>query len=65
MPELGPLARGAGAEILALAQPTPDMRSTVERGLGWMEREWRPAFKDGAAEYTFPGNSFTILRLEK
>jgi alpha-L-arabinofuranosidase len=28
------------------------------------EREWRPQFKDGATEYTFPAYSFTILRFE-
>jgi hypothetical protein len=26
--------------------------------------EWRPAWKDGAVQYTFPPHSFTILRFE-
>ena len=37
VPELVPLARSAGAEVLALVEQTPDMRTTVERGLDWIE----------------------------
>jgi len=42
VPELVPLARSAGADVLALDGPTPDMRSTVERGLDWFEGQFRP-----------------------
>ena len=37
VPELAPLAAAAGAEVLALAEPTPDMRATVEAGLTYLE----------------------------
>ena len=40
--ELGPLAAAAGADVVALAEPTPDMRATVERGLDWIGRHLRP-----------------------
>ena len=42
VPELAPLATAAGADVLALAEPTPDMRATVERGLDWIELRFRP-----------------------
>ncbi len=42
VPELGPLARQAGAMVLALAEPTPDMRATVELGLNWLEQTFHP-----------------------
>lgn len=47
VPELVPLARDAGAEVLLLDEPTPDLRASVERGLDWIERTWRPAENDG------------------
>jgi molybdenum cofactor cytidylyltransferase len=37
VPELIPLAEAAGADVCRLAEPTPDMRATVERGLAWLE----------------------------
>jgi molybdenum cofactor cytidylyltransferase len=30
-------ARASGAEVLLLPAPTPDMRATIEHGLGWLE----------------------------
>ena len=42
VPELAPLARQAGATVLELPQPTPDMRTTIERGLDWAECAWQP-----------------------
>jgi molybdenum cofactor cytidylyltransferase len=42
VPELVPLAAGAGADVLALTEPTPDMRATVEAGLAWVEEHHRP-----------------------
>jgi molybdenum cofactor cytidylyltransferase len=37
VPELVPLAEAAGANVCRLAEPTPDMRATVEHGLAWIE----------------------------
>lgn len=42
VPELVPLATGAGADVLALPQPTPDMRTTVEYGLRRIEERYHP-----------------------
>jgi CTP:molybdopterin cytidylyltransferase MocA len=47
VPELGPLASAAGAHVLALPEPTADMRTTVERGLDWIEEQFHPAGDDG------------------
>jgi molybdenum cofactor cytidylyltransferase len=44
--ELAPLAEGAGASVLRLANETPDMRATVEAGLTWAEANWRPRATD-------------------
>jgi molybdenum cofactor cytidylyltransferase len=41
-PGLGALARAAEAEACELTMPTPDMRSTVEYGLGWLEERYYP-----------------------
>ncbi|MCI0701558.1 MAG: nucleotidyltransferase family protein [Planctomycetia bacterium] len=46
VPELIPLAGAAGAEVLALNEPTPDMRATVERGLSWLEGRYTPKASD-------------------
>jgi molybdenum cofactor cytidylyltransferase len=46
VPEVGSLALTAGAEVLVLNQPTPDMRATVEHGLVWLESRYRPAEDD-------------------
>ena len=40
--DLGPLAAAAGADVLSLAASTPDMRSTVEHGLRWIEDRFHP-----------------------
>jgi molybdenum cofactor cytidylyltransferase len=42
LPELAEAARRAGAFVLHLATPTPDMRATVELGLDWIEEMWNP-----------------------
>jgi molybdenum cofactor cytidylyltransferase len=41
-PELVPLVTAAGATAHLLAEPTPDMRTTVGRGLCWLEENVRP-----------------------
>ena len=45
-PELAPLAAAAGADVLALPEPTADMRATVERGLAWFEERHSPRPED-------------------
>jgi CTP:molybdopterin cytidylyltransferase MocA len=42
VPELVPLAEAAGAEVCRLAEPTADMRATVEHGLRWLENRFAP-----------------------
>ena len=42
VPELIPLAAAAGAGVLALAEPTADMRETVVHGLAWAELYHHP-----------------------
>lgn len=42
VPELVPLAEAAGANVLALPTPTADMRATIEAGLAWVEKRFRP-----------------------
>jgi molybdenum cofactor cytidylyltransferase len=44
--ELTPLARAAGAEVLALAEPTPDMRATVDAGLRRLGAQFQPTAAD-------------------
>jgi molybdenum cofactor cytidylyltransferase len=46
VPELASLARSAGADVLTLTEPTPDMRATVERGLDWLEERHHPTPHD-------------------
>jgi molybdenum cofactor cytidylyltransferase len=41
-PALPPLAEAAGAHVVCLAEPTPDMRATVEHGLRWLENRFHP-----------------------
>lgn len=43
---LAKLATKAGAQVLQLAQETPDMRATIEQGLQWLEEHHRPAAAD-------------------
>jgi molybdenum cofactor cytidylyltransferase len=40
--ELRPLADSAGVHVHVLAEATPDMRTTVEHGLGWLEDRFHP-----------------------
>jgi len=40
--ELRPVAESAGVHVHVLAQGTPDMRMTVERGLLWLEDRFHP-----------------------
>ncbi len=40
--DLEPLAERAGATVLLLAESTPDMRATVEKGLLWLEATQQP-----------------------
>jgi CTP:molybdopterin cytidylyltransferase MocA len=44
--DLAALAQRAGASVLQLDQPTPDMRATIEQGLRWLEQERRPTAAD-------------------
>jgi molybdenum cofactor cytidylyltransferase len=44
--DLGDLARAAGARVLQVAAETPDMRTTVEHGLRWLEEQCHPAADD-------------------
>ena len=46
VPEVGPLAEKAGAEAVLLDKPTADMRTTVERGLAWLEARYQPSPDD-------------------
>jgi molybdenum cofactor cytidylyltransferase len=54
VPELVPLAGDAGADVLLLDEPTPDLRASVECGLEWIERAWRPSEED--AWFLVPGD---------
>jgi molybdenum cofactor cytidylyltransferase len=40
--ELATLAEAAGADAFRLAEETPDMRATIERGLDWLETHYHP-----------------------
>ncbi|MFL5340998.1 MAG: NTP transferase domain-containing protein [Gemmataceae bacterium] len=44
--ELAPLARAAGAHVLELPAPTPDMRTTIEHGLAWLDERFHPSPDD-------------------
>ncbi len=46
VPELVPLAESAGAAVLLLPEETSDMRATIEQGLNWLEKQFRPQDKD-------------------
>jgi molybdenum cofactor cytidylyltransferase len=46
VPELGPPAEAAVAEVCRLPEPTPDMRVTVEHGLRRLEERYRPRSDD-------------------
>ena len=44
--ELNELAINAGAAALQLNSPTADMRTTIERGLDWIDVNWHPTVDD-------------------
>jgi molybdenum cofactor cytidylyltransferase len=46
--DLVPLATTSGAQVCLLAKETPDMRATIERGLNWLDRRFKP---DAAASF--------------
>ncbi len=52
--ELVSLAEGAGAHPVMLAESTPDMRTTVQRGLDWIEQTIQP--KPGDAWLLVPAD---------
>jgi len=47
LPELARLAEQVGAKVLQLDADTADMRTTVQRGLDWLEQRYSPASEDG------------------
>jgi molybdenum cofactor cytidylyltransferase len=46
VPELAPLATKAGAYVLSLPNFTNDMRTTVEKGLDYLEEQFQPGSDD-------------------
>src|SRR5262245_14721935 len=58
VPELVPLAESAGAHVLLLAEETPHMRATVERGLQWLQDRLHPKVDD--AWLLVPGDHPTL-----
>jgi molybdenum cofactor cytidylyltransferase len=63
-PQLVPLALNGGAQVLALTEPTPDMRATIEHGLAWAEHEWRPSPEDAflLVPADHPAIDFEVVR---
>jgi molybdenum cofactor cytidylyltransferase len=55
---LEPVALKCGAHVCILSEDTPDMRATVEIGLGWLERHFRPG--DGDAWLLAPADQPTL-----
>jgi len=45
-PELGPLAKGAGANVVDIPHGTKDMRATIVRGLQWLHDYRTPRASD-------------------
>src|SRR5580765_885312 len=64
VPELVPLAQSGGASVLALPETTPDMRSTVEKGLAWLEERHHPESDDCwlLAPADHPGFAAAVVR---
>jgi molybdenum cofactor cytidylyltransferase len=56
--ELAALASTAGAHVLRLTEPTADMRTTVERGLDWIDERFRP--QDNAPWLLVPADHPTL-----
>jgi molybdenum cofactor cytidylyltransferase len=46
VPELNRLAKAAGAEVHGILEGTPDMRTTVEHGLRWLQERQSPQAAD-------------------
>lgn len=47
LPELARIVEANRAVALLLGEPSPDMRTTIERGLDWAERHWEPQPDEG------------------
>ena len=64
VPELVRLAESAGAEVCLLSESTPDMRTTVERGLRWFEDRYHPRPNDWwvLAPGDHPGFGANVVR---
>ena len=64
VPELTPLAQLAGANVLVLPEATPDMRTTVEKGIAWIEERHHPASDDCwlLAPADHPGFTAAVVR---
>jgi molybdenum cofactor cytidylyltransferase len=45
--EMMQVAAAAGAHVVQLAEDTPDMRTTVQHGLAWIETHFQPNAEDG------------------
>jgi molybdenum cofactor cytidylyltransferase len=45
--ELAALAHKAKVAVLELPEDTAEMRDTIERGLAWLEQQFRPTMDDG------------------
>jgi molybdenum cofactor cytidylyltransferase len=58
VPQLVTSAESAGAHVCLLAEPTPDMRATVEHGLRWLEERFQPRPED--AWVLAPGDHPTL-----
>src|SRR4051794_31685063 len=44
--DLARLAAKAGASVCPLAEPTPDMRTTIDHGLNWLGTHYHPSSED-------------------
>jgi CTP:molybdopterin cytidylyltransferase MocA len=62
VPELAAIANASGADVLQLAEPTDDMRATVEHGLRWVAEN--VAHSDGwlLAPADHPGVTADVVR---
>jgi CTP:molybdopterin cytidylyltransferase MocA len=58
VPELAAVAEAASAHVHFLAQATPDMRTTVEHGLRWLEERFHPRPDD--AWFLAPGDHAAV-----
>ncbi len=62
--ELRRIAQAAGADVLVLPEWTPDMRSTVQAGLDWLESRYSPVSNDYwlLAPADHPGMNASVIR---